>query len=177
VAWTKWSYMDHWVTETPQGPQPPSFNRASMDRDVKQLAALTAYPYATKFTAPHVPETHDRIFADSGKEVRDFAGQPYVLDEAIRCDAALVHAWMGDRHGNLVYRESAQNFNPLCAMAGRLTIAEVEHLDPDDVSAREFHTLGVFLQLVLHVPDTEKRIERHTTRPEPVLAAMQEVQT
>jgi acyl CoA:acetate/3-ketoacid CoA transferase alpha subunit len=63
--------------------------------------------------APHVPETHDRTFADSGKEVRDTAGQPYVLEEAIRCDAALVYAWIGDRHGNLVYRESAQNFNPL----------------------------------------------------------------
>jgi 3-oxoacid CoA-transferase subunit A len=62
-------------------------------------------------------------------------------------------------------------------MAGRLTIAEVEHLDPDDVSAWEVHTPGVFLQLVLHVPDTENRIERHTTRPEPVLAAMKEVQT
>ena len=78
----------------------------------------------------------------------------------------------------VVHRESAQNFNPLCAMAGRLTIAEVEHLvDPGDISAREIHTPGVFVQRVLHVPDSEKRIERHTTRPEPVLAAMEEVQT
>jgi 3-oxoacid CoA-transferase subunit A len=105
--------------------------------------------------------------ASPPKEVRDFGEQPYVLEEAIRCDVALVHAWMGDRHGNLVYREAAQNFNPLCAMAGRLTMAEVEHLvDPGDISPREIQTPGVFVQRVLHVPDTEKRIERRTTRPE-----------
>src|ERR1700750_1066256 len=111
MTWTKWSYMDHWVTETPQGPQPPSFNRATMDRYVKQLSALgftgfdtfffylhmlggmygsvpsferflqdngfdkitgifSAYPSATRFTAPHVRETHDRIVADCTNTLR-----------------------------------------------------------------------------------------------------------
>ena len=115
MTWTKWSYMDHWVTQTPQGPQPPAFNRAYMDRYIKQLSALgftgfdtfffylpiyagmygsmkwfeeflqdngfdkitgvfSAYPWATKYTAPHVRETHDRIFADSERTVQALEG-------------------------------------------------------------------------------------------------------
>ena len=103
--------------------------------------------------------------ASEPKEVREFDGTPYVLERAIRTDVALVHAWRGDRHGNLVYRESAMNFNPLCAAAGRLTIAEVEELvEPGQLDPAEVHTPGIFVQRVVHVPGGEKRIEKRTTR-------------
>lgn len=114
--------------------------------------------------------------ASPPKETRDFdvfgSTRTYVLEDAIVCDVALVHAWQGDRHGNLVYRESARNFNPLCAMAGRLTIAEVEHLvEPGEIKPEDIHTPGIFVQRVLDVgPDVDKRIERRTTRPRPARA-------
>jgi 3-oxoacid CoA-transferase subunit A len=98
-----------------------------------------------------------------GKEVRDFDGKKYVLERGITGDFALVKAWKGDRHGNLVFRESSRNFNPLCASAGRVTIAEVEEivepgaLDPDHV-----HTQGIFVQRVFRGTNYQKRIERRT---------------
>ncbi len=101
--------------------------------------------------------------ASPAKEVRDFDGRDYVLERGIRTDFALVHAWKGDRHGNLVYRMSAQNFNPLCAAAGRVTVAEVEQLvEPGEIDPAEVHTPGVFVQRVVHAPDVEKRIEKRT---------------
>ena len=101
--------------------------------------------------------------ASPAKEVRDFDGTPYVLERAIRTDFALVHARYGDRHGNLVYEKSAQNFNPLCAAAGRVTIAEVEELlEPGQLDPMDVHTPGIFVQRVVHVPDLEKRIEKRT---------------
>jgi 3-oxoacid CoA-transferase subunit A len=97
------------------------------------------------------------------KEVRQFAGTPYVMETAIRCDFGLVHARYGDRHGNLVYEKSAQNFNPLCATAGRVTIAEVEELlEPGEIDPMTIHTPGIFVQRVVHVPGVEKRIEKRT---------------
>jgi 3-oxoacid CoA-transferase subunit A len=103
--------------------------------------------------------------ASSPKETRDFDGQTFVLERAIRTDFALVHARFGDRHGNLVYEKSAQNFNPLCAAAGRVTIAEVEELvEPGDLDPALVHTPGIFVQRVVHVPDAEKRIEKRTVR-------------
>ena len=97
------------------------------------------------------------------KEVREFDGTPYVMERAIRCDFGLVHAKYGDRHGNLIYEKSAQNFNPLCAAAGRITIAEVEELlEPGAIEPMNVHTPGIFVQHVVHVPDVEKRIERRT---------------
>jgi 3-oxoacid CoA-transferase subunit A len=107
------------------------------------------------------------------KETREFtvAGQTrtYVLEESIVTDFALVHAWKGDRSGNLVFRESARNFNPLCATAGRVTIAQVENLVPvGEIKPEDVHIPGVFVQRVVDVgPDVEKRIERRTTRPRP----------
>jgi 3-oxoacid CoA-transferase subunit A len=87
-----------------------------------------------------------------------------VLEHAIRCDFALVHARYGDRHGNLVYDKSAQNFNPLCAAAGRITIAEVEQIvEPGELDPALVHTPGVFVQRVVQV-QSEKRIERRTVR-------------
>lgn len=97
------------------------------------------------------------------KEVREFDGVSYVMERAIRCDFALVHARYGDRHGNLVYEKSAANFNPLCASAGRVTIAEVEELvEPGELDPMTVHTPGIFVQRVVHVPGVEKRIEKRT---------------
>ncbi len=97
--------------------------------------------------------------------MRSFDGRDYVLETAIRTDYALVHAKVGDRHGNLVYDKSAQNFNPLCAAAGRITVAEVEELvEPGEIDPATVHTPGVFVQRVVHVPDVEKRIEKRTVR-------------
>ena len=105
--------------------------------------------------------------ASPAKETREFRGHDYVLEEGIVADFGLVRAWKGDRHGNLVFRDSARNFNPLAAMCGRLTIAEVEVLvEPGELDPNEVHTPGVFVQRV--VPLTaeqaaEKRIEKRTT--------------
>ncbi len=108
--------------------------------------------------------------ASPPKETRSFTvrgeTRDYVLEQGIVCDFALVHAWKGDRQGNLVFHESARNFNPLCAMAGRITIAQVEHLvEPGELDADSIHLPGVFVQRVVHVgADIEKRIERRTVR-------------
>jgi 3-oxoacid CoA-transferase subunit A len=108
--------------------------------------------------------------ASPTKDVRVFDGKEYVLEEAITTDFALVRAAIGDRHGNLVFRESARNFNPLAAMAGRVTIAEVERLvEPGELDPDRVHLPGIFVQRV--VPLTaeqaaDKRIERRTVRPE-----------
>ncbi len=103
--------------------------------------------------------------ASEPKETRDFDGQDYGLERAIRTDFALVHARYGDRHGNLVYARSAANFNPLCAAAGRITIAEVEELvEPGELDPAQVHTPGIFVQRVVHVPDVDKRIEKRTVR-------------
>jgi 3-oxoacid CoA-transferase subunit A len=111
--------------------------------------------------------------ASPAKEVRVFGGAEHVLEEAITTDFALVHAWKGDRHGNLVFRSSARNFNPLCAMAGRITVAQVEHLvEPEELDPDEVHLPGVFVQRVLPVgADTEKRIEKRTVRPDATAGA------
>jgi len=97
------------------------------------------------------------------KEVREFDGRSYVLERAIHTDFALVHARYGDRHGNLVYEQSAANFNPLCAAAGRVTIAEVEELvEPGELDPMRVHTPGIFVQRVVHASDVDKRIEKRT---------------
>ena len=101
--------------------------------------------------------------ASPAKEVREFGGIAHVLEEAIVTDVALVAAAKGDRHGNLVFEKAAQNFNPLCAMAGRVTIAEVAVLvEPGELDPAEVHLPGVFVQHVVHAPAVEKRIEKIT---------------
>jgi 3-oxoacid CoA-transferase subunit A len=110
--------------------------------------------------------------ASSAKETREFTvrgeTRRYVLEESIVCDYALVHAWKGDRQGNLVFHESARNFNPLCATAGRVTIAQVEQLvEVGEIRPEDVHTPGVYVQRVVAAPDAEKRIERRTVRPRP----------
>ncbi|TXS48146.1 CoA transferase subunit A [Streptomyces sp. t39] len=107
--------------------------------------------------------------ASPPKETRTFHGRPYVLEEAITTDYALVRAWRGDRHGNLVFRKSAANFNPLAAMAGQVTVAEVEELlDPGALDPNEIHLPGVFVQRVIALsPEqaADKTIEKRTVRP------------
>jgi 3-oxoacid CoA-transferase subunit A len=101
--------------------------------------------------------------ASPAKEVRQFHGVPHILEEAIVTDFALVAALRGDRHGNLVFESSARNFNPLCAMAGRVTIVEVEELvEPGEIPPDAVHLPGVFVQHVVHAPAREKRIEKIT---------------
>jgi 3-oxoacid CoA-transferase subunit A len=101
-----------------------------------------------------------------GKEVREFDGRQYVMERTLTADVSLVKAWKADRSGNLVYRRTARNFNPVCAMAGKVTVAEVEHIvengeiDPDAV-----HTPGIFVQRIVLNATPEKRIEQRTTRP------------
>ncbi|MGW5073791.1 CoA transferase subunit A [Rhodococcus sp. NPDC004095] len=104
--------------------------------------------------------------ASPPKETREFDGVTYVMERAIVTDYALVHAWKGDRHGNLVFRKSARNFNPPAAAAGRITVAEVEHLvEPGEIDADEVHTPGIHVQRVVHVPVVgEKQIENRTVR-------------
>lgn len=98
-----------------------------------------------------------------GKETREIDGREYLLEHGIVCDFAIVRAWKGDTAGNLIYRKTARNFNPLVATAGRVTIAEVEELvevgqlDPDQI-----HTPGIFVQRIFQSPGLEKRIERRT---------------
>jgi 3-oxoacid CoA-transferase subunit A len=105
--------------------------------------------------------------ASEPKETRTFDGVEYVMERAITCDFALVHARYGDRQGNLVYEKAAQNFNPLCAQAGRVTIAEVEELvEPGDLNPASVHTPGIFVQRVVFAPNPDKRIERRTVRVE-----------
>ncbi len=99
------------------------------------------------------------------KEVRVFGEREYVLEHGIVTDFALVRAARGDRHGNLIYEKSARNFNPLCAMAGRITIAEVEELvEPGLLNPNDVHTPGVFVQRVVEVGTEGKLIEKRTTR-------------
>jgi len=104
--------------------------------------------------------------ASPPKEVRVFDGREHVLEHGIVCDFALVRAARGDRHGNLVYDAAARNFNPLCAMAGRITIAEVEELvDPGELDPERIDTPGIFVQRVVEVGVAGKRIEQRTVRP------------
>jgi 3-oxoacid CoA-transferase subunit A len=103
------------------------------------------------------------VVASPKKEVRLFDGRPYVLETGIRTDFAFVHARYGDRAGNLVYEKSARNFNPLCATAGHVTIAEVEELvGIGDLDSGSVDTPGIFVQHVILAPSVEKRIERRT---------------
>src|SRR5277367_5867070 len=100
-----------------------------------------------------------------GKEIRDFNNEAYVMETGLVADIALVHAWKGDTEGNLVYRKTARNFNPMMATAGKVTIAEVEHLvEPGELDGDHIITPGIYVQRIVHVPNELKRIEQRTTR-------------
>ncbi len=101
-----------------------------------------------------------------GKETREFDGEHYVMERALDADVAIVKAQKGDTHGNLVFHATARNFNPIMAMAGKVTIAEVEELvEPGEIDPDHIHTPGVFVQRILQGTDYQKWIEQRTTRP------------
>jgi 3-oxoacid CoA-transferase subunit A len=141
-------------------------------------AFFTATGGGTQVAEGGLPWRYDSdgnvVVSSPPKETRTFRdrngdGREYVLEEAIVADFGLVRAWKGDRHGNLVYRDSARNFNPLAAMCGRVTLAEVEHLvEPGELDPNDIHTPGVFVQRVVALtPEqvADKRIEKRTVRP------------
>jgi 3-oxoacid CoA-transferase A subunit len=100
-----------------------------------------------------------------GKEVREFEGRRYLMERWIRGDYALVRAWKGDAQGNLVYRKTSRNFNPMMAAAGRVTIAEVEHLvEPGEIEPDLVHTPAIFVQRVFQAKTKSGFIERRTVR-------------
>jgi 3-oxoacid CoA-transferase subunit A len=100
-----------------------------------------------------------------GKEEREFDGERYVMERGIVGDLAIVHAWKADTEGNLVYRKTARNFNPIMATAGKITIAEVEHLaEPGQIDPDHIITPGVYVQRIVHVPNAVKKIEQRTVR-------------
>jgi 3-oxoacid CoA-transferase subunit A len=100
-----------------------------------------------------------------GKEVRIYNGKPHILEEALTADFAIVKAWKGDTEGNLIYKATARNFNPMMAMAGKITVAEVEELVPaGQLDPNSIHTPGIFVQRIFKGDKFEKRIEQRTTR-------------
>ena len=100
-----------------------------------------------------------------GKEVRWFNGKAHILESALTADFAIVKAWKGDRFGNLIFKGTARNFNPVMAMAGKITIAEVEHLVEDgELDPNFIHTPGVFVQRIFQGENYEKRIEQRTVK-------------
>lgn len=100
-----------------------------------------------------------------GKEVREFEGRKYVMERALKADFAIVKAWKGDAMGNLVYRKTARNFNPMVATAGKITIAEVEEIVPvGSIGPEEVHTPGIYVKRLFLGKNYEKRIERRTVR-------------
>jgi 3-oxoacid CoA-transferase subunit A len=101
-----------------------------------------------------------------GKEVRVFDGKPHILESALTADFAFVKAWKGDTEGNLVFKATARNFNPMMAMAGKITVAEVEELVPaGELDPNEIHTPGIFVQRIFQGEKFEKRIEQRTVKP------------
>ena len=100
-----------------------------------------------------------------GKDVREFDGEHYVMERGLFADLAVVHAWKADTEGNLVYRKTARNFNPIMATAAKITVAQVEHLvEPGEIDADHIITPGIFVKRIVHVGDVAKRIEQRTVR-------------
>jgi 3-oxoacid CoA-transferase subunit A len=103
-----------------------------------------------------------------GKETREFDGETYLMERALKADLSIVKAWKGDAEGNLIYRKTARNFNPMMATAATVTIAEVEHLFPaGELEPDQIHTPGIYVKRIVHTPDAPKRIENRTTSPHP----------
>ena len=113
-----------------------------------------------------------------GKEEHEFDGERYIMERGLVADLSIVHAWMGDTEGNLVYRKTARNFNPMMATAGKVTVAEVEHLvQPGVINPDHIITPGVFVKRMIHVPTAVKHIEQRTVRrrSEPAAGTGEEV--
>jgi 3-oxoacid CoA-transferase subunit A len=106
-----------------------------------------------------------------GKEVKEFDGEKYIMERGLFADLAIVHAWKGDTAGNLIYRKTARNFNPMMATAAKVTVAEVEHLVPaGELDPDCIHTPGIFVKRIVEVGTGKKRIEFRNTRPRPTSA-------
>src|SRR6266478_5790410 len=104
-------------------------------------------------------------YVGENKEQREFEGAHYVLERGLIADLSIVHAWIGDTEGNLVYRKTARNFNPMMATAGKVTVAEVEHLmQPGDINPDHIITSGIYVKRLVHVPNAVKHIEQRTVR-------------
>ncbi len=101
-----------------------------------------------------------------GKEVREFDGEQYVMERGLFADISLVHAWKADKEGNLVFRKTARNFNPMMATASRMTIVQAENVvEIGEIDGDDIHTPGIYVKRIVHVPNAVKRIEQRTTRP------------
>lgn len=112
----------------------------------------------------YTPAGYGTEIAD-GKEVREFDGKMYLMEKWLKADFAFVKAWKGDTHGNLIYNATARNFNPMMAMAGKITVAEVEELVPaGELDPNDIHTPGIFVQRIFQGKNYEKRIEQKTVR-------------
>ncbi|GGJ15048.1 CoA transferase subunit A [Paenarthrobacter histidinolovorans] len=148
-------------------------------------AFYTKAGVGTQVSEGGLPQKYDAegnvAVASAPKEVRTFHDGDYVLEESLTPDFGLVHAWKGDRHGNLVFHATAMNFNPLCAMAAGVTIAEVEELvEPGELDPEHIHTPGIFVQRVVVAGTVEKRVEKRTVALTPaanVLTPAANVQT
>ena len=137
-----------------------------LDVDLVPQGSLAARCYAGGAGIPafFTPAGYGTEVAE-GKEVREFNGKPHILESAFTADFAIVKAWKGDPHGNLVFKGPARNFNPAMAMAGKVTIAEVEELvEPGQLDPNFIHTPGVFVQRIFQGANYEKRIEQRTVR-------------
>ena len=108
------------------------------------------------------------------KDEREFDGERYVMERGLVADLAIVHAWKGDTEGNLVYRKTARNFNPMMATAGRITVAEVEHLvQPGELNPDHIVTPGIYVKRIVHVPGAKKHIEQRTLRKRAAAAGVE----
>ena len=119
----------------------------------------------------YTPTGYGTMVAE-GKETREFDGRMYVMERGLRGDFAFIKAWRGDRWGNLIYRKTARNFNPMMATAAKITVAEVEQLVPaGEINPDHIHTPGIFVKRIVEVGVGKKRIEFRNTRPRPNAAA------
>lgn len=137
-----------------------------LEVDLIPQGSLAARCYAGGAGIPafYTPAGYGTEVAE-GKEVRDYHGKPHILESALTADFAIVKAWKGDRFGNLIYNGPARNFNPAMAMAGKITIAEVEEIvEPGELDPNFIHTPGVFVQRIFQGVNYEKRIEQRTVR-------------
>src|SRR6202795_579715 len=129
------------------------------------LSRLLETRQIRKMISSYVGE--NKLFAE-GKEVKEFDGEKYLMERGLFADLAIVHAWKGDTAGNLVYRKTARNFNPMRATAAKFTVAEVEHLVPaGEIDPDHIHTPGIFVKRIIEVGTGQKRIEFRNTRPRP----------
>ncbi|MGP9723321.1 CoA transferase subunit A [Corynebacterium sp. AOP40-9SA-29] len=151
------------VELTPQGTLAEKLRAAGVGVPAFYTPAGVGTPIADGGLPWKYREDGSVAVASPPKEVREFGERRFVLEEALPADVALVHAEVGDTEGNLVFAKSAMNFNPLCAMAAKVTIAQVEHLvEPGEIDPAQVHLPGIFVQRVVETGEQEKRIEKRT---------------